>query len=31
MPPKVAVLGIPRFPPERMPEVRLHLRTLVEV
>jgi quinol monooxygenase YgiN len=30
MPPKVAVLGILRFPPERMPEVRPHLRTLVE-
>lgn len=30
MHPTVAVFGILRFPPERMPEVRLHLRTLVE-
>lgn len=27
----VAVLGILRFPPERMPEVRPHLKTLVEI
>ena len=26
----VAVFGILRFPPERMPEVRPHLRTLIE-
>ena len=26
----VAVFGILRFPPDRMPEVRLHLKTLVE-
>ncbi len=26
----VAVFGILRFPPERMPEVRPHLKTLVE-
>ena len=28
--PKVAVFGILRFPPERMPEVRPHLEALVE-
>lgn len=30
MQPTVAVFGILRFPPERMPEVRPHLRKLVE-
>lgn len=30
MQPTVAVFGILRFPPERMSEVRSHLRTLVE-
>jgi quinol monooxygenase YgiN len=30
MQPTVAVFGILRFPPERMAEVRPHLRTLVE-
>lgn len=30
MPPTVAVFGILRFPPDRMPEVRPHLQTLVE-
>jgi len=30
MNPTVAVFGILRFPPERMPEVLPHLRTLVE-
>lgn len=30
MNPTVAVFGILRFPPERMPEVRPHLKTLVE-
>jgi len=30
MQPTVAVFGILRFPPEQMPEVRPHLRTLVE-
>ncbi len=30
MRPTVAVLGILRFPPERMPDVRPHLRQLVE-
>jgi quinol monooxygenase YgiN len=30
MQPKVAVFGILRFPPDRLAEVRPHLRTLVE-
>ena len=30
MPATVAVLGTLRFPPERMPEIRPHLRELVE-
>jgi quinol monooxygenase YgiN len=30
MQPKVAVFGILRFPPDRMPEILPHLRTLVE-
>ena len=30
MQPTVAVFGILRFPPDRMPEVRPHLRTLVD-
>lgn len=30
MNPAVAVFGILRFPPERMPEVRPHLKALVE-
>ena len=30
MEPKVAVFGTLRFPPERMPELRPHLKTLVE-
>lgn len=30
MQPTVAVFGILRFPPDRMPEVRPHLRKLVE-
>ena len=30
MSPKVAVFGILRFPPERLAELRPHLRTLVE-
>jgi quinol monooxygenase YgiN len=30
MHPTVAVFGILRFPPERMPELRPHLQTLVE-
>lgn len=30
MQPTVAVLGILRFPPDRLPEVRPHLRALVE-
>jgi quinol monooxygenase YgiN len=30
MQPTIAVFGILRFPPLRMPEVRPHLRTLVE-
>lgn len=30
MKPTIAVFGILRFPPERMPEVRPHLRALVE-
>lgn len=31
MQPTVAVFGILRFAPEQMPEVRPHLRTLVEI
>ncbi len=30
MQPKVVVIGTLRFPPERMPEVRRHLRALVD-
>ena len=30
MKPPVAVFGILRFPPERMPEVRTHLKALIE-
>ena len=31
MQPTVAVFGILRFPPEQIPEIRPHLRTLVEM